>query len=167
MPFYCFKNHCNIPCYFLNSSCSGKATRISPENSEYSWSALAVDGHNVLAVSSSPIDPPQIKYGHQVSLKDQTCTWVWDEVNNNPLMAANNKVKALLSHHQFSILKIPVTNPSDDLSDGIVMDTNILDYHMWLIIIHQANVFYILQAVSFHLKLSLCPARTVRTNQLF
>uniref|UniRef100_A0A0E0BAI8 acylaminoacyl-peptidase n=1 Tax=Oryza glumipatula TaxID=40148 RepID=A0A0E0BAI8_9ORYZ len=97
---------------------SGKATRISPENSEYSWSALAVDGHNVLAVSSSPIDPPQIKYGHQVSLKDQTCTWVWDEVNNNPLMAANNKVKALLSHHQFSILKIPVTNPSDDLSDG-------------------------------------------------
>jgi acylaminoacyl-peptidase len=93
MPFYCFKNHCNIPCYFLNSSCSGKATRISPENSEYSWSALAVDGHNVLAVSSSPIDPPQIKYGHQVSLKDQTCTWVWDEVNNNPLMAANNKVR--------------------------------------------------------------------------
>ncbi|KAL5224477.1 hypothetical protein ABZP36_011116 [Zizania latifolia] len=96
---------------------SGKVTRISPENSEYSWSALAVDGHNVLAVSSSPIDPPQIKYGRQVSSKDQTCKWIWDEVNN-PLITASNKVKDLLSHHKFSILKVPVINPSDDLSDG-------------------------------------------------
>ncbi|KAG8091599.1 hypothetical protein GUJ93_ZPchr0012g18853 [Zizania palustris] len=96
---------------------SGKVTRISPENSEYSWSALAVDGHNVLAVSSSPIDPPQIKYGRLVSSKDQTCKWIWDEVNN-PLITASNKVKDLLSHHKFSILKVPVINPCDDLSDG-------------------------------------------------
>ncbi|XP_015697373.1 acylamino-acid-releasing enzyme 2 [Oryza brachyantha] len=96
---------------------SGELTRISPQNSEYSWSVLAVDRHNVLAVSSSPIDPPQIKYGRQVPSKDQTCTWFWDEVNN-PLMTANNKIKALLSHHKFSILKVPVINPCDDLSDG-------------------------------------------------
>uniref|UniRef100_A0A0D9XJQ9 acylaminoacyl-peptidase n=1 Tax=Leersia perrieri TaxID=77586 RepID=A0A0D9XJQ9_9ORYZ len=102
---------------------SGNVTRISPENSVYSWSALAIDGRNVLAVSSSPIDPPQIKYGHQVSSKDQTCTWVWDEVNN-PLMTANKKVKALLSYHEFSILKIPVSNPTDDLSDVMIAETH-------------------------------------------
>lgn len=96
---------------------SGKVTRISPEDSDYSWCALAINGNNVLSASSSPIDPPQIRYGRQVSREYKTCGWVWDEITS-PLMTASNKVKALLSHHKFSILKIPVINPSDDPSDG-------------------------------------------------
>lgn len=96
---------------------SGEVTRISPEGSDYSWTALAVNGNNVLSVSSSPIDPPQLSYGRQAATEDQICGWVWDEVPS-PLMAASNKVKALLSRHKFGILKIPVTQPSDELSDG-------------------------------------------------
>ncbi|KAL6883635.1 hypothetical protein ACP4OV_011049 [Aristida adscensionis] len=96
---------------------SGKVTRISPEDSYYSWSALAIDGNNVLAVSSSPIDPPCIMYGRQVTPEVQTARWIWDEFAN-PLMETSSKVKSLLSHHGVRILKIPVANPSDDLSDG-------------------------------------------------
>ncbi|XP_066384634.1 acylamino-acid-releasing enzyme 2-like [Miscanthus floridulus] len=96
---------------------SGKVTRITPEDSYYSWSALALDGNNVLAVSSSPIDPPYIRYGRSVTPEVQAHRWTWDEVTS-PLMAANSKVKSLLLHHSVSILKIPVPSPSDDLSDG-------------------------------------------------
>ncbi|XP_071675423.1 acylamino-acid-releasing enzyme 2 isoform X2 [Lolium perenne] len=120
-------NHCTIiltsawrstQVILLVDVLSGKVTRISPELSDYSWSALAVNGSDVLSVSSSPIDPPQISYGHEASKEDhQTRGWVWEEVTS-PLMAGSNKVKALLSHHKFSILKIPVTNPCDELSDG-------------------------------------------------
>ncbi|KAM3317305.1 hypothetical protein ACQJBY_035126 [Aegilops geniculata] len=96
----------------------GEVTRISPEDSGYSWSALAINGNNILSVLSSPIDPPQIRYGRQASTEDHdTCAWVWDEVTS-PLTAASNKVKALLSHHKLSILRIPVPDPSDELSDG-------------------------------------------------
>ncbi|XP_047093825.1 acylamino-acid-releasing enzyme 2-like [Lolium rigidum] len=120
-------NHCTIiltsawrstQVILLVDVLSGKVTRISPELSDYSWSALAVNVSDVLSVSSSPIDPPQISYGHEASKEDhQTRGWVWEEVTS-PLMAGSNKVKALLSHHKFSILKIPVTNPCDELSDG-------------------------------------------------
>ena len=97
---------------------SGEVTRISPEDSGYSWSALAINGNNVLSVSSSPIDPPQIRYGRRASTEDHgTRAWVWDEVTS-PLTAASNKIKALLSHHKLSILRVPVPNPSDELSDG-------------------------------------------------
>lgn len=98
---------------------SGEVTRISPEDSDYSWSALAVNGNNVLSVSSSPIDPPQIRYGREASKEDHDgrCAWFWDEVTS-PLTAASNKVKTLLSHHKLSILRIPVPDPSDELSDG-------------------------------------------------
>ncbi|RCV43027.1 hypothetical protein SETIT_9G262900v2 [Setaria italica] len=96
---------------------SGKVTRITPEDSHYSWSVLAIDGDNVLAVSSSPIDPPHIRYGRQVTPEGQEHRWTWDEVDS-PLVTASNKVKSLLSHHSVTILKIPVANSSDDLSDG-------------------------------------------------
>ncbi|XP_044953945.1 acylamino-acid-releasing enzyme 2-like isoform X1 [Hordeum vulgare subsp. vulgare] len=97
---------------------SGEVTRITPEDSDHSWSALAISGNNVLSVSSSPIDPPQIRYGRRASTEDHgTHAWVWDEVTS-PLTAASNKVKALLSGHKLSILRIPVPNPSVELSDG-------------------------------------------------
>lgn len=96
---------------------SGKVTRITPEDSYYSWSALAIDGDAILAVSSSPIDPPYMKYGRQVTSEGQAHRWIWDDVTS-PLMTASNKVKSLLSHHSVRILEVPVANPSDDLSDG-------------------------------------------------
>ncbi|KAJ1295574.1 hypothetical protein BS78_01G234700 [Paspalum vaginatum] len=96
---------------------SGKVTRITPEDSYYSWSALSIDGDDVLAVSSSPIDPPSIRYGRKVTPEGQAHRWNWDEITN-PSTAASNKVKSLLSHHSVRILKIPVANPSDGLSYG-------------------------------------------------
>ncbi|WVZ58981.1 hypothetical protein U9M48_009193 [Paspalum notatum var. saurae] len=96
---------------------SGKVIRITPEDSYYSWSALAIDGDDVLAVSSSPIDPPSIRYGHKVTPKGQAHRWNWDEITS-PLTTASNKVKDLLSHHSVRILKIPVAHPSHDLSYG-------------------------------------------------
>ncbi|TVU31058.1 hypothetical protein EJB05_22725 [Eragrostis curvula] len=96
---------------------SGKVTRLTPEDSYYSWSALAIDVEYVLAVSSSPVDPPKIMYGCQVTPEGQARTWTWDAVAS-PLTTASNAVKSLLSHHNVKILKIRVDNPSDDLSDG-------------------------------------------------
>ncbi|VAI53529.1 unnamed protein product [Triticum turgidum subsp. durum] len=77
---------------------SGEVARISPEDSDYSWSALAIRGNNVLSVSSSPIDPPQIRYGRRVSSTedhDGRCAWVWDEVKS-PLTSASDKVPCRL-----------------------------------------------------------------------
>ncbi|KAK3153710.1 hypothetical protein QOZ80_2BG0180130 [Eleusine coracana subsp. coracana] len=96
---------------------SGKITRITPEDSYYSWAALAIDAENILAVSSSPIDPPQIMYGCQVTSEDRACRWTWDEVAS-PLTTASNSVKSLLSHHSVHILEVAVDNPSADLCDG-------------------------------------------------
>ncbi|XP_008643617.1 acylamino-acid-releasing enzyme 2-like isoform X6 [Zea mays] len=99
---------------------SGKVARITPEDSCYSWRALALDGTNVLAVSSSPIDPPSISYGRRLAVtpaEGEARRWTWDEVTS-PFMASNSKVKSLLLHHSVSILKIPVPSPSADLSDG-------------------------------------------------
>ncbi|GJM84546.1 hypothetical protein PR202_ga00227 [Eleusine coracana subsp. coracana] len=96
---------------------SGKITRITPKDSYYSWAALAIDVENILAVSSSPIDPLQIMYGCQVTPEDGACRWTWDEVAS-PLTTASNSVKSLLSHHSVRILEVPVDNPSADLCDG-------------------------------------------------
>lgn len=99
---------------------SGKVARITPEGSCYSWRALALDGTNVLAVSSSPIDPPSISYGRRLAVtpaEGEARRWTWDEATS-PFMASNSKVKSLLQHHSVSILKIPVPSPSADLSDG-------------------------------------------------
>ncbi|MQL86070.1 hypothetical protein Taro_018588, partial [Colocasia esculenta] len=94
---------------------SSKVSRISPADSSYSWDVVAVDGDNILAVYSSPIDPPQIKYGY---LADQIMTlgWHWIDVSS-PFLQYSEKVKSLLSTHQFSIMKIPVTN-SETLPRG-------------------------------------------------
>lgn len=100
-------------------------------------------------VSSSPIDPPQVKYGYHIP-QEQELTWNWLDVPS-PLEGPSNKVvilqkrilnhnlyfiywyeksfnfhlpfapqiRSLLSSHGFSILKIPVNDSSDKLSEGI------------------------------------------------
>ena len=42
-------------------------------------------------VSSSPIDPPHIRYGRQVTPEGQARRWTWDEVDS-PLRTASDRV---------------------------------------------------------------------------
>lgn len=57
-----------------------KVSRISPSVSTSSWNVLALDGDNILAVSSSPIDPPEIRYGQppvqKVSIANSSWEWL-------------------------------------------------------------------------------------------
>ncbi|XP_042386087.1 acylamino-acid-releasing enzyme 1-like isoform X1 [Zingiber officinale] len=96
---------------------SGKVLRISPHESNFSWGVLALHGDDILAVYSSPINPPQIQYGCHTSQKDQLSTWTWLGVPT-PTLRYSDKVSSLLSSLKFSILKIPVRNPSAELSKG-------------------------------------------------
>lgn len=92
---------------------SGEILRISPTESIFSWKLLALDGDNVIAVCSSPIDLPEIKYG----FRDNKTTWSWSNVSS-PTSKCSEKVKSLLTALQFSILKIPVKDISDCLTKG-------------------------------------------------
>jgi acylaminoacyl-peptidase len=107
--------------------------------------------HLLATVSSSPIDPPHISYGRRVTPEGQALRLTWDEVDS-PMVTASSKVsfsdvlrlviisatvstnspishclllqvKSLLLHHSVTILQIPVANPSDDLSNGIILKT--------------------------------------------
>ncbi|XP_038972532.1 acylamino-acid-releasing enzyme 1 isoform X3 [Phoenix dactylifera] len=96
---------------------SCEISRLTPNDSSYSWNVLALDEDNILAVSSSPIDPPQIKYGYHTGQMDQSNTWNWLNISS-PFVRYSDKVKSFLSSLQFSIMKIPVSDPSEILSKG-------------------------------------------------
>ncbi|KAL8265639.1 hypothetical protein R6Q59_002983 [Mikania micrantha] len=96
---------------------SGKVTRITPSDSNHSWSLLALDGNNVLAVSSSLVDVPQIKYGSLKKEESEDVIWHWLDVSS-PTSVSAEKVKSLLSSLQLDILKIPVKNVSENLKKG-------------------------------------------------
>ncbi|KAF3326312.1 acylamino-acid-releasing enzyme isoform X1 [Carex littledalei] len=95
---------------------SGKVLQVSPD-SDYSWELLALDGDNVIAVSSCIIDPPKVKYGHCALQLEPSSKWTWVEVPN-PLLTCSAKIKSFLSDRNISILKVPVTGPSDGLPNG-------------------------------------------------
>ncbi|XP_020591704.1 acylamino-acid-releasing enzyme 1 isoform X2 [Phalaenopsis equestris] len=95
---------------------SGKVSRISSTDTIYSWNVLSLDGDNILAVSSSPIDPPNLKYGFYTSHTEQS-SWGWLDVSC-PVAECSDKVRSLLASNQCSILKIPVRNSSETLSEG-------------------------------------------------
>ncbi|KAL6007305.1 hypothetical protein ACLOJK_032802 [Asimina triloba] len=107
---------------------SGKVSRITPTPSVHSWDILAVDGDDILAVSSSPIDSPQIKYGRFISQKDETVAstaWNWMDVSSpsssypeKTLELAFGNVKSLLSALDCSIMKIPVRDGSENQTKG-------------------------------------------------
>ncbi|XP_071696534.1 acylamino-acid-releasing enzyme-like isoform X2 [Rutidosis leptorrhynchoides] len=96
---------------------SGKVSRITPSDSTHSWSLLSLDGNNVLAVSSSLTDVPQIKYGSLDEVESKDATWRWLDVMK-PTSESQEKVKSLLSSLKFDIFKIPVKNGSHNLSKG-------------------------------------------------
>ncbi|KAK9064601.1 hypothetical protein SSX86_015983 [Deinandra increscens subsp. villosa] len=97
---------------------SGKVTRITPNNSNHSWSLLTLDGDNILAVCSSLVDVPQIKYGSIIKEESKDAVWRWLDVSS-PTSECQDKVKSLLSSLQVDILNIPVKNvSSENLTKG-------------------------------------------------
>ncbi|KAL4297139.1 hypothetical protein GQ457_12G004010 [Hibiscus cannabinus] len=96
---------------------SGEVSRISPADSGFSWNVLALDGDNVIAVCSSPIDVPQIKYGCLTEKVINTTRWHWLNVSSL-IFECSEKIMSLLSRLQFGILQIPVKDVSDCLTKG-------------------------------------------------
>ncbi|CAL8989795.1 unnamed protein product [Prunus brigantina] len=96
---------------------SGEVLRISPTESNFSWNVLTLDGDNIIAVSSSPVDVPHIKYGYLVDKESKDTAWSWLNVSR-PTNACSDKVESLLSSLQFSILKIPIRDVSYSLTKG-------------------------------------------------
>ncbi|XP_050219092.1 acylamino-acid-releasing enzyme-like [Mercurialis annua] len=96
---------------------SGDVNRISPFHSKFSWNLLFVDGDNIIAVSSSPVDVPGIRYGFLVKETTEKSLWSWSDVSS-PIFKCSEKVRSLLSSHQFDILKIPVKDVSCSLNKG-------------------------------------------------
>ncbi|CAL4933401.1 unnamed protein product [Urochloa decumbens] len=94
---------------------SCEVSRVSPQDSDYSWNVLALDKNNILAVSSSLITLPQIYYGVKVSQTERH--WEWQEVST-PFPKLSDEINSILAEHRFSILKIPISNPSNKLADG-------------------------------------------------
>ncbi|PWA86149.1 acylaminoacyl-peptidase-related protein [Artemisia annua] len=96
---------------------SGKVSRVTPGDSNHSWSLLTLNDNNILAVCSSLVDVPQIKYGSVTKEKSQDAIWQWLDVSS-PTSESKEKVKSLLSSLQIDILKIPVKNVSENLTKG-------------------------------------------------
>lgn len=94
---------------------SGEVKRISPIDSDFSWDILTLDGDNIIAVSSSPVDVPQIKYGYLELAK--SASWTWLNVSS-PIFRCSEKVASLVLSLQFSILKIPIKDVSGFLTEG-------------------------------------------------
>ncbi|XP_060187651.1 acylamino-acid-releasing enzyme-like isoform X2 [Lycium barbarum] len=96
---------------------SGSVSRISPGDSSFSWNLLALDGDNIIAVCSSPVDVPAIKYGSLVRKASTEDSWSWLDVSS-PISRCSEKVTFLLSSRQFSVMKIPVRDISQNLTKG-------------------------------------------------
>ncbi|XP_061348993.1 acylamino-acid-releasing enzyme-like [Gastrolobium bilobum] len=96
---------------------SGEILRITPADSNFSWSLLTLDGNNILAVSSSPVDVPQIKYGIIVKKAADNNEWSWSDVSN-PIFKCSDKVRSLMSSLMFSVMKISVKDASESLTKG-------------------------------------------------
>lgn len=96
---------------------SGDVSQISPSTSEFSWDVLTLDGDNIIAVCSSPIDVPEIKYGYLVGNASDNTKWNWLDISS-PITKCSDKARSLLSSKEFSIMPIPVRDLSENLTKG-------------------------------------------------
>ncbi|KNA20264.1 hypothetical protein SOVF_053960 [Spinacia oleracea] len=96
---------------------SGSLSRITPYESSSSWDILSLDEDNIIAVCSSPIDIPGLKYGCLVKDQIPGAPWNWQDVPS-PLFRCSEEVSSRLSSLQFSIMKIPVRTISDSCTEG-------------------------------------------------
>lgn len=96
---------------------SGQIKRITPADSNFSWSLLTLHGNNIFAVSSSPVDVPQVKYGTFVEKEGGNSEWRWSDVSN-PIYKCSDQVRSLLASLTFSIMKISVKDASENPTKG-------------------------------------------------
>ncbi|XP_022875153.1 acylamino-acid-releasing enzyme isoform X2 [Olea europaea var. sylvestris] len=96
---------------------SGNVSVISPNSSNFSWNVLALDGDNIIAVCSSPVDLPQIKYGYPIGKTAVDAKWDWLDVSS-PTTKCPEKSMSLLASREFNIMKIPVKDASENLTKG-------------------------------------------------
>ncbi|KAH0854372.1 hypothetical protein HID58_073723 [Brassica napus] len=96
---------------------SGELSRASPNDSDCSWSVLALDGDDIVAVCSSPVSVPEIKYGKKVVDPAGRPSWQWLDIQN-PIFKSSEKVTSGLSSLEFKILKVPISNVSECLTKG-------------------------------------------------
>ncbi|KAL2463739.1 acylaminoacyl-peptidase-related [Forsythia ovata] len=68
-------------------------------------------------VCSSPVDIPQIKYGSLFGKTAGDAKWNWLEVLSST-MKCSEKAMSLLALQEFSIMKIPVKDVSENLTKG-------------------------------------------------
>ncbi|XP_051127706.1 acylamino-acid-releasing enzyme isoform X3 [Andrographis paniculata] len=92
---------------------SRQVSRISPNPSNSSWDILGLDGDHIIAVSSSPIDIPEIKYGRLIGN-----TWSWMDAVTPTTKCSEQQVSSSLASLQFDIMKIPVKDASENLPKG-------------------------------------------------
>uniref|UniRef100_A0A7N1A4T8 acylaminoacyl-peptidase n=1 Tax=Kalanchoe fedtschenkoi TaxID=63787 RepID=A0A7N1A4T8_KALFE len=95
---------------------SGEVTRISPVESD-SWNVVALDGDNIVAVRSSPVEVSQVSYGVIEGAQSASTKWNWLDISS-PIPSVPEKVKNVLSSLQYSILKVPVNDTSIALTKG-------------------------------------------------
>ncbi|KAL3834809.1 hypothetical protein ACJIZ3_009545 [Penstemon smallii] len=96
---------------------SGRVSRISPKTSNSSWNVLAIDGDDIIAECSSPVDIPQIKYGSHIENTPKDAEWSWLDILS-PLTKCSENAMSCLAALQFSILKIPVRGMSENFTKG-------------------------------------------------
>ncbi|XP_057771437.1 acylamino-acid-releasing enzyme 1-like [Salvia miltiorrhiza] len=96
---------------------SGQVSRITPNDSRSSWDVLAIDSDNIIAVCSSPVNIPEIKYGSLVGKISADAKWSWSDVSS-PITTCSEKVSSMLASQQFDIMNIPVKDVSENLTKG-------------------------------------------------
>lgn len=96
---------------------SGDVSRISPSTSDFSWDVLTLDDDNMIAVCSSPVDVPEIKYGYLVGNASDNTKWNWLDIAS-PITKCSEKVRCLLSSKEYCIMPIPVRDVSENLTKG-------------------------------------------------
>ncbi|MED6179584.1 hypothetical protein PIB30_002409 [Stylosanthes scabra] len=72
---------------------SGEVAHISTADPTFSWNLLMLDGDNIVAICSSPVDVPQIKYGTFTKKSKDSSPWTWSDISN-PVFRCSDKVES-------------------------------------------------------------------------
>uniref|UniRef100_A0A803MEP3 acylaminoacyl-peptidase n=1 Tax=Chenopodium quinoa TaxID=63459 RepID=A0A803MEP3_CHEQI len=96
---------------------SGNVLRLTPHDSTSSWNLLSLDEDNIIAICSSPVEVPEIKYGSLLKESSTSASWSWQDVSGLAFRCSK-EVESLLSSLQFSIMKVPVRDESGNSSEG-------------------------------------------------
>ncbi|KAL3626355.1 hypothetical protein CASFOL_029904 [Castilleja foliolosa] len=96
---------------------SGQVTRISSDKSNSSWDVLSLDGDHIIAVCSSPVDIPEVKYGSPVGKISEDAKWNFLDVSS-PTTKCSEETSSLLASLEFDVMKIPVKDVSENLTKG-------------------------------------------------